>query len=74
VVDLLTQHRAEGRRFTPTEFVEEGPRVAVGLAVTDPHWEGTGRAYKVFTFAEDGRAVLLEDCTDRDDAMAKLKP
>jgi hypothetical protein len=73
VVDLLRGHRASGRRFTPTDFVEEGPRVAVGLAVTDPGWEGTGQVYKVFTFREpDDRAVLLEDCRDRDDALAKL--
>jgi hypothetical protein len=73
VVDLLRGHRASGRRFTPTDFVEEGPRVAVGLAVTEPGWEGTGQVYKVFTFREpDDRAVLLEDCRDRDDALAKL--
>jgi hypothetical protein len=47
VVDLLRGHRASGRRFTPTDFIEEGPRI-------------------------DGRAVLLEDCRDRDDALAKL--
>jgi len=74
VVDLLRDHHREGRRFTPTELVEEGPRVAVGLQVTDPHWDGTGVAYKVFTFREDGRAVLLEDCRDREDALAKLAP
>jgi hypothetical protein len=73
VVDLLRDHHREGRRFMPTELVESGPRVAVELAVTDPRWAGTGRTYKVFTFREpDGRAVLLEDCRDRGDALAKL--
>jgi hypothetical protein len=73
VVDLLRDHHREGRRFRPTEFVEEGPRVAVGLAVTDAHWEGAGQVYKVFTFRDPGgEAVLLEDCRDRDDALAKL--
>lgn len=74
MVDLLKQHRGEGRRFRPTEFVESGRRVAVGLAVTDTHWEGTAEVYKVFTFREPGRqAVLLEDCKDREDALAKLQ-
>ena len=73
MVDLLRDHRREGRRFEPTEFVEEGLRVAVGLGVTDPHWDGAGLVYKVFTFREsDGRAVLLEDCRDRRDALARL--
>jgi hypothetical protein len=40
--------------------------------VTDPRWDGAGQVYKVFTFAADGRAVLLEDCKDRRDALAKL--
>ncbi len=73
MVDLLRGHHRSGRRFRPNDFVEEGPRVAVGLAVTDPGWEGTGHVYKVFTFGADDRAVLLEDCKDRDDAVAKLR-
>jgi hypothetical protein len=74
VVDLLRGHYREGRRLRPTELVEEGPRVAVGLALSDPQWEGEAEVYKVFTFAgPDDRAVLLEDCIDRDDALAKLK-
>jgi hypothetical protein len=64
VVDLLRGHRREGRRFIPTSFIEEGPRVLVEFA---------GPLYKVFTFREaDGRAVLFEDCRDRHDALAKL--
>ena len=74
MVDLLRGHRVSGRRFTPTDLVEEGLRVAVELAVTDPNWDGTAQVYKVFTFREpDDRAVLLEDCRDRDDALAKLQ-
>ena len=73
MVDLLRDHHAEGRRLTPTAFVEEGPRVAVELAVTDPEWRAALQVYKVFTFGDPGgRAVLLEDCRDRDDALAKL--
>ena len=73
MVDLLRDHHASGRSFRPTELVEEGPRVAVGLRVTDPHWDGAAEVYKVFTFREpDGQAVLLEDCRDRGDALAKL--
>jgi len=73
VVDLLRQHRLSGRRFEPQEFVEGGRRVAVGIAVTDPHWSGTAEVYKVFTFAEgDEEIVLLEDMPDRDAAVATL--
>jgi hypothetical protein len=73
VVDLLASHHQCGRRFEPYEFIEQGPRVAVGLVVTDPDWSGKGEAYKVFTFRDPGdEAVLLEDCRDRDDALAKL--
>jgi len=73
VVDLLADHHDAGRRFVPTEFIEAGSRVAVGMTVSDPHWHGepaTG-VFKVFTF--DGeRAVLLQDCTGRDDALEYL--
>jgi len=74
VVDLLERHQKGGRRFEPTEFVEEGPRVAVGMRVTDVHWEGeSAEVFKVFTFREpDGGAELLQDCIDREDALAYL--
>ena len=73
MVDLLRNHRRSGRRFTPTDFVEAGSRVAVGLSVTDPDWGQTVEVYKVFTFREPGgEAVLLEDCQDRQDALEKL--
>jgi hypothetical protein len=70
-VNLLAQHHAEGRRFEPLELIEERDRVAVRLTVTDPDWSDAGETYKVITFAGDD-AVLLEDCVDRDDALAKL--
>jgi hypothetical protein len=70
-VDLLTSHYAGGLRFEPVELIEAGERIAVQLNVTDPHWRENGETYKVFTFAGD-QVVLLEDCVDRDDALAKL--
>jgi hypothetical protein len=73
VVDLLAQHHDQGRRFDPTEFIEEGPRVAVAMNVTGPRWDGNAEVFKVFTFREPGdAAVLLQDCTGRDDALAYL--
>ena len=63
-MSLLESHHRGGMRFEPTELIEQGPRVAVRFA-----WDG----YKVFTFREaDGRAVLLRDCVDREDALAQL--
>jgi hypothetical protein len=75
VVDLLERRYAEGRRWQPHELIERGASVAVGLRVADPEWEGWSAVsvYKVFTFEGDD-AVLLEDCVDRDDAVAKLSP
>lgn len=73
MVDLLAQHHQEGRRFEPAEFIEEGARVAVRLSIVNPHWDGKGESFKVFTFSESGdHAVLLQDCTGRDDALAYL--
>jgi hypothetical protein len=72
-VNLLEQHHAQGRRFQPQEYIEEGPRVAVRLAVTDAAWDGAGETFKVFTFRPGGDdAVLLQDCIDRDDALRLL--
>jgi hypothetical protein len=72
VVDLLQRHHEGGRRFEPTEFIEEGPRVAVGLTVRDRRWgDESVEVFKVFSF-EGERAVLLQDCTGRDDALAYL--
>lgn len=74
MVDLLERRHRDGRRFEPLEFVERGPRVAVRLRVGDTRWDGeTVEVFKVFTFREPGdEAVLLEDCIDRDDALARL--
>lgn len=74
MVDLLRQHHESGRRFAPTEFIEEGSRVAVGLTVSDERWDGeSAEVFKVFTFREpDGQAVLLQDTTGREDAIDHL--
>jgi hypothetical protein len=61
-VDLLERHHRGGLRFEPDESVERGPRVAVSVH---------GGAWKVFTFSGD-EAVLLQDCVDREDALAQL--
>jgi hypothetical protein len=74
VVDLLEQHHAGGRRFAPTEFIEEGSRVAVGMNVSDRRWDGeSAEVFKVFTCGEPGdRAVLLQDTAGRADALNQL--
>jgi hypothetical protein len=73
VVDLLEQHRREGTRFEPTELIEAGTRIAVALTVSNPRWHGQAATdvFKVFSFDGD-QVVLLQDCTDRDDALAYL--
>jgi hypothetical protein len=72
-VNLLREHHRQGRRFEAAELVEGGSSIAVRLFVTDPHWEGRGETYKVVTFDEtSGKAVLLQDCVGRDDALARL--
>jgi hypothetical protein len=70
-VDLLASHHRNGRRFEPLELIEEGNRVAVRLAVSDPRWEGKAEVFKVFTF-EDEHAVLYQDCVDEENARALL--
>jgi hypothetical protein len=74
VVDLLKQRHEDGRRFAPTEFIEEGPRIAVGLTVSDARWAGeTAEVFKVFTFREaDDQAVLLQDTAGREHALEML--
>jgi hypothetical protein len=67
------EHHREGRRLEPLELVEEGPRVAVKLAVTDPHWSGRAEVFKVLTFRDPGaEIVLLEDCADEAHARELL--
>ena len=73
MVDLLKQRHRQGRSFEPTEIIEEGSHVAVCMTVRDPAWQGevAPDVFKVFTF--DGeRAVLLQDCAGRDDALRYL--
>jgi len=74
VVNLLKRHHEGGRRFEPTEFIEEGPRIAVGMTVSDRRWDGeSAEVFKVFTFREPGdRAVLLQDTAGREDALNHL--
>lgn len=72
-MDLLADHRRNGRRLEPLELIEEGTRVAVRLAVSDPRWPGTAEVFKVFTFGEPGdEVVLLQDCADEENARALL--
>jgi hypothetical protein len=70
-VDLLASHHRNGRRFEPLELIEEGSRVAVRLAVSDPQWEGNAEVFKVFTFDSE-QAVLYQDCVDEENARALL--
>ena len=74
MVDLLKQHHEDGRRLEPTEFIEDGPRIAVKLKVSDQRWGGeSAEVFKVFTFREpDERAILLQDCAGREDALTYL--
>lgn len=59
----------------PTEFIERGERIAVGMTVSKPTWHGAAAPdiFKVFSF-EGERAVLLQDCVGPDDALAYLDP
>jgi hypothetical protein len=57
----MHKHRA-GLRFEPGELIEQGDRVAVQLH------EGV---FQVFTFEGD-ELVLIQDCIDREDALARL--
>ena len=74
MVDLLKHHREGGRQFEPTEFIEAGPRIAVKMNVSDRRWDGeSAEVFKVFTFGEpEDRAVLLQDCAGREDALSYL--
>ncbi len=58
---LLESHHRSGILYEPRDLIEQGDRVAVGF----------GPVYKVFTFAEE-KAVHLQDCADRDDALRRL--
>lgn len=70
---LFHERQRHGRRFEPLELIEDGPRVAARLGVTDPRWSGAVEVYKVFTFRErESDVVLVQDCADRESALALL--
>jgi hypothetical protein len=71
-VDLLALHHENGRRFEPLELVEDEAKVAVELEVTAPDWPAAGRAYKLFSFGDDGKVVLIQDCRDESEALDGL--
>ena len=72
-MDRLRQHAEKGRRFEVRQTVEEGEQVAVALHVTDPSWPGVAEVAKVFRFRTlDDKVVLMEDCHDWEDALARL--
>ena len=58
----------------PTELIERGERIAVGMTVSNPAWHGqpSPDTFKVFSFEGDN-VVLLQDCAGRDDALAYLE-
>jgi hypothetical protein len=71
-VNLLEQHHRNGLRYEPTELVERGRHVVVGLDVSKREWGASANVFKLFTFDEErDEIVLLEDCVDRDDALAR---
>jgi hypothetical protein len=55
--------------------MEEGLRIAVRMNVSDRRRDGeSAEVFKVFTFREpDDRAVLLQDCAGREDALGYLQ-
>jgi hypothetical protein len=70
-VDLLERRHGQGRTFEPTECVERGSQVVVGLTVSHPDWPLPGHTFKVFTFRpEDDVVIRIQDCVDRGDALA----
>ena len=72
-MNLLKRHADDGRRWEVTELVEEGEQVAVALHVSDPSWPGVAEVAKVFRFRTlDDKVVLMEDCHDWEDALARL--
>jgi len=72
-VDLLAAHHENGRRFEVFETVGEGAKVAVGLDVSSPDWPAVGRTFKLFTFGNDARVVLIQDCLDESSALDGLE-
>jgi hypothetical protein len=73
-VNLLEQHHRNGVRYEPTELVERGRHVVVGLEVSRPRLGVSVGVFKLFTFDDErDQVMLLEDCVDRDDALARAR-
>jgi ketosteroid isomerase-like protein len=73
IIGRLQKHIANGRRFIPEDFVEEGNQVAVGLTIASPEWPAPVTVHKVFTFRDsDDVVVRLTDCADEADARRLL--
>ena len=71
VIGRLANVYAQGRRFEPLEFVDDGDTVIVGLRVSQPDWSGSADIYKRFTFSPGTDVVIrMQDCTDRDAATS----
>jgi ketosteroid isomerase-like protein len=73
IVDRLRRHHANGRRFAAEKVIEEGDRVAVAVAITNPGWSSPVTIFKVFTFREGADVVVrLNDCLDESYALQVL--
>jgi len=72
VVDLLSSHSENGRRFRVSEAVEQGAAVALGLTISQPDWSGPVEVFKVFTFGARDRVVHMQDCDSCESALAIL--
>ena len=71
-MDLLAAHHENGTRFDVFETVGEGAKVAVGIDVSSPEWPAAGRVFKLFTFGNGGKVVLMQDCLDESTALDGL--
>jgi hypothetical protein len=71
-VDLLSQHRDEGRRWAVEEVWERGDALVAHFQVVDPQWPtGPLDIYKAFWFRPtDERIVRMQDCVDLDEAFS----
>jgi ketosteroid isomerase-like protein len=73
IVGRLEQHHKNGRRFTLGELIEQGDRVAVGVAIHNPDWSGPVNTFKVFTFKPGENVVVrMNDCIDESYALQVL--
>ncbi len=73
IVERLSSHHANGRRFELGKLIEDRARVAVEVTILSPEWSGPVTVFKVFTFAPDSDAVVrLNDCIDESYALQVL--